>query len=465
MNRKKILFIGDDFTLYSGIASISREIILGTSDKFDWVQLGAAINHPKNGERIDMSSWVNDKTGRDNSNVILYPNNGYGNSKQIKQLIKVEKPDILLIFGDPRYYQWLFNIESEIRKEIPIAWLNIWDSLPSCLYNLPFYSSCDALFGITKQTVNINKNVLGEETENKVIKFIPHGRNPEIFKPILNKELLNKTKRKYFNSEPEFIVLFNSRNIRRKNPSDLMVAWKLFQDTLSKHEKLNTALLYHTDVIDGNGTDLYAVREMLFGENSTVYFTEGKLSDEDINLLYNIADLTCLPSSNEGFGLSLNESLLTGTMICANVTGGMIDQMRFEDENGKWIEYDNKFMSNQFGTYKKTGVWAKPVFPKCHSLLGSPETPYIWDDHLDFRDLYKSIEEVYRLDPEERKSNGLEGMKWVLGDESMMNSQHMCSNIIEGIEETLEKFIPKKSFSLTKIQKLKPKQITHPILY
>ena len=43
---------------------------------------------------------------------------------------------------------------------------------------------------------------------------------------------------------------------------------------------------------------------------------------------------------HEGWGLSLTEALLTGTPIIANVTGGMQDQMRFEDENGNWLTSD-----------------------------------------------------------------------------------------------------------------------------
>jgi glycosyltransferase involved in cell wall biosynthesis len=55
-----------------------------------------------------------------------------------------------------------------------------------------------------------------------------------------------------------------------------------------------------------------------------------------MNYLYNLADITVLPSNAEGWGLALTESMMAGTMIMATVTGGMQDQMRFEDENGNW---------------------------------------------------------------------------------------------------------------------------------
>jgi hypothetical protein len=50
------------------------------------------------------------------------------------------------------------------------------------MYNKEFYESCDALFGISKQTVNINKIVLGDKAESKIIKYIPHGLNNKNFR-------------------------------------------------------------------------------------------------------------------------------------------------------------------------------------------------------------------------------------------------------------------------------------------
>ena len=70
-----------------------------------------------------------------------------------------------MLITDPRYFMWLFNMKDEIRKNIPIMYLNIWDDYPAPLYNRAFYESCDLLMGISKQTVNINKIVLGDKAE------------------------------------------------------------------------------------------------------------------------------------------------------------------------------------------------------------------------------------------------------------------------------------------------------------
>ena len=46
MAKKKILLLSDDLRLTSGIATVSRDIVLGTAREFDWVQVGAAIIGP-----------------------------------------------------------------------------------------------------------------------------------------------------------------------------------------------------------------------------------------------------------------------------------------------------------------------------------------------------------------------------------------------------------------------------------
>ena len=67
--------------------------------------------------------------------------------------------------------------------------------------------------------------------------------------------------------------------------------------------------------------------------------------------------------------------------------------MRFE-ERGKWYTNNVDLPSNQFGTLKKHGKWALPVFPQAMSIVGSPVTPYIYDSRCDFRDVAERIDEV-----------------------------------------------------------------------
>ena len=455
-NRKKILFISDDIRFHSGIATISREIIMGTAHVYNYAIVGGAVNHPDKGTKLDLSKSNDEVTGLTDSEVCIYPTDGYGNADLIRALLIQEKPDALVFITDPRYYTWLFQIEHEIRQKIPMIYLSIWDCEPAPLYNKEYYRSCDTIMAISKQTEILTKVVLGEYLNDKIIKYVPHGINENHFYKI------DESHEKYVELQKfkkdlvgnfEFVLLYNSRNIRRKSTSDNILAFKLFLDSLPKEKADKCCLVLHTHQSDENGTDLVVVIELFLGDRKNqVIFSNPGVDVAYMNMLYNSADATTLISSNEGWGLALTESLMSGTMIIANVTGGMQDQMRFEDEEGNWIKFDESFCSNHFGKYKKCGDWAIPVFPSNMSVQGSIQTPYILDDRADFRDVAKAMLEVYNIDKEDRIKRGLLGRSWVTSDESMMSAKNMCKNFYDAVDETLKTFKPKSRFKVLKIK-------------
>ena len=447
-----------------------QKYIVGIESNYFENKVSLIVHDPEKGKRIDLSADTGNRAGIEDASVFMYPQDGYGDAMMLRNMLKTEKPDAVFIFTDPRYWEWLFEIENEIRAKCPLIYLNIWDDLPAPMYNEPYYESCDALLGISKQTTNINKIVLGDKVKDKVIEYVPHGINEEHFFPIdENHEKwskLQQAKAKLFpDKQYKHIFFFNSRNIRRKMPSDLLAAYKIFKENLPEKEKDDVCLVLHTSAIDNNGTDLWAVKHLLLGEDKSVKISESKLSTESMNYLYNIADVTVLPSSNEGWGLSLTESMMAGTPIIANVTGGMQDQMRFEDENGNWIDFDENFCSNHFGTYKKHGKWAIPVFPSNSALVGSPKTPYIFDDRLDFRDLAKALEKSYKMTKEEKIEAGKAAREWVTSDESMQSARKMNANIIKYVDKTINNFKPRKKFFFSKVEHPPVKQLRHKLVY
>ena len=56
--KKKILLLSDDLRMFSGVANMSREIVLGTIDEYDWCQIGGAVKHPEQGKIIDMNEGL-----------------------------------------------------------------------------------------------------------------------------------------------------------------------------------------------------------------------------------------------------------------------------------------------------------------------------------------------------------------------------------------------------------------------
>lgn len=466
--RKKIMLITDDIRVHSGIATVGKEIVVHTAQHFNWVTLGGAIKHPEAGKRFDLSQSTNEITGLTDSSVILYPVNEYGNADILRQLIQIEKPDAIMLITDPRYFVWLFSIENEIRKSIPIAYLNIWDNYPAPHYNKPFYEACDLLMGISKQTVNINKLVLRDKADSKIIKYVPHGLNNEIFKPLDKKDsaLVEFKKNLFKGKEYDFAVLFNSRNIQRKRIPDTILAYKYFIDKLTVEQAKKCVLVLHTDRVFEHGTDLEAVIELLAnGDKYNIVFTDAKFEPIQMNLLYNSTDCQILLTSNEGWGLSITEAMLAGNPFIANVTGGMQDQMRFEDENGNWFTPTKEIPSNHRHTYKKHGDWAFPVFPSTRVLQGSPPTPYIWDDVCKSEDAAEQIMNVYNLTPEERKEKGLKGREWALGDEAGFTSELQGKRVIEAFDELFFTWKPREKFEFINATEVKDKNINHELLY
>jgi len=467
--RKKILLITDDIRLPSGVGNIGKELVIHTAHHYNWACIGAAISHPDAGKRFDLSQDTNNTMGINDANVFLYPSNGYGDANFLRQIISLENPDAIIMITDPRYFTWLFQIENEIRKKTPIIYLNIWDDYPAPYYNKAFYESCDVLLGISKQTVNINKLVLGDKAKNKIIEYVPHGLNTDIFYPIANKETdkeyQNFKKSIFKNKEYEFVVFFNSRNIRRKQVPDTILAFRQFVETLSPEKREKVALLLHTDHVSEHGTDLPAVIETLCPEYCNIIFTPGKLGVKELNYLYNIADVQILLTSNEGWGLSLTEALLTGTPIIANVTGGMQDQMRFEFEDGTWIDFDADFPSNHRGTYKKHGKWAFPVYPSNISIVGSPPTPYIFDDRCRWEDAAERIAEVYNLSKEERQERGIEGYKWATSDEAGFTSTHQANRFITYTDKLFNTWQPREKYELINANEFKKPVLNHKLIY
>ena len=104
MAKKKILLLSDDLRMTSGIANVSKQLVLGTVDKYDWVQLGAAIQHPDAGKVFDLNDNVREITKVADASVKIYPSDGYGNPDIIRQLVMIEQPDAILHFTDPRYW-------------------------------------------------------------------------------------------------------------------------------------------------------------------------------------------------------------------------------------------------------------------------------------------------------------------------------------------------------------------------
>jgi hypothetical protein len=172
MSKKKILLLSDDLRTISGVGTMSKELVLGTLDKYDWIQLGAMPNHPEKGKVIDMNENVRKLTGIVDANLKIYTYPTYGDIFFLRSLLESEKPDAILHFTDPHHWQWLYDAEHEIRQQIPIIYYHVWDNIPTPEYNSDYYVSSDAIFCISKLTYGVVYNTIKESKYNNEINII-----------------------------------------------------------------------------------------------------------------------------------------------------------------------------------------------------------------------------------------------------------------------------------------------------
>ena len=235
------------------------------------------------------------------------------------------------------------------------------------------------------------------------------------------------------------------------------MAFKAFWDTLPDDKKDKVAYIMHTQPRDENGTDLPEVARVL-APDCNIIFSDKKLENKQMNFLYNMSDITMNLASNEGFGLGTCESLMCGTPIIVNVTGGLQDQCGFEVEGHRLTPKDYKEIKSlhnwkewEHDSRLSWGSWVKPVWPKTRSLMGSIPTPYIFDDRPDFEDAADKIKEWYEVDTKERDKCGIKGHKFVMSDDAMMSAKAMSQNFIDHMDRGFEEFKPRKKFDIFEV--------------
>ena len=378
----KILTLSDHPLSPSGVGTQTNYMInsLLETGKYRFISMGGAIKHD-NYQPIKTEKWKDD--------WIIFPIDGYGTEDVIRSIIRTHKPDILWFMTDPRFYEWLWAIENEIRPNVLMVYYHVWDNYPYPSFNKKYYDSNDAIVSISKLTYDVVNNV-APEVENH---YLPHAVNPDIFKRLPDPVIRNFRNESFKEEEKEqnpdrFMFFWNNRNARRKQSGSLIWWFKEFLDEVG-HDK--SFLMMHTDPKDPNGQDLPAIMEELELDKGQVMISNQKISPEELSMLYNMADCTINISDAEGFGLATLESLSCETPIIATMTGGLQEQVT-DGEN--WF-----------------GVGLEPA---SKSVIGSLQVPFIYEDRLSKDDFVAALLKVYNLSKEERAEIGKMGRDHVM---------------------------------------------------
>ena len=373
-NKKKykVLVLSDHALSTSGVGTQTRHLINGLLEKDTWTfrQFGAAMKH------------TDYRTVMINDDFIIKPIDGFGNPDLIRVTLATEKPDVLFIFTDPRFFTWLFEMEDEIRQICPIVWWHVWDNYPFPEFNRFYYDSTDLLNCHSHMTYTMIKEHYPDKTN-----FIPHALPDNLFFPLDEAHVRAHKKTILGNQrEDHFTGIWVNRNAKRKRPNDVLLSFSKFLKMLEKREGHRKAtLIMHTEPGDSEGPNLFATCENL-GITDNVFFSRDRLDFEKMNILYNICDYCLNISFAEGFGLTTLEAMMAGVPIIASKTGGLTRQV---------VDHKN-------GT--ENGV-ALPI--KVQTLVGSQSVPYIYEDYVDNADVAKGMFRLYKLGKNKTKRDRL----------------------------------------------------------
>lgn len=374
MKKTKLMVISDHPLSPSGVGTQTKYMIdyLHKTGKYQFICLGGAVKHH------DYRPQKFDIYGDD---LYVIPVDGYGNADIVRAVLREHKPDALWFMTDPRFYEWLWDIEDEVRSKIPLIYHHVWDNYPYPTFNKPFYNSNDVIVTISKLTDDIVKTV--SPTVKSV--YLPHSVDMDSFKKLPQTDI-DRVRKQFFDNK--FLVFWNSRNARRKMSGSVLWWFKDFLDIVGKDK---ACLLMHTDPKDGHGQDLEAIIVELGLTNGEVKFSKNRSPKEEMVAMYNAADVTVCISDAEGFGLSCLESLACETPVIANMTGGLQEQIF----NGK--EY--------------FGVGIKPA---SRAVIGSQQVPFIYEDRVSKEDFVDALVKLYNMSKQDRDLLGNKGRQHLL---------------------------------------------------
>ena len=407
MKKTKILVLADHPLSPSGVGTQTRYFIeaLLKTDRYEFICLGGAMKH-ENYDPMMVDPW--------GELFRIIPIDGYGTADMIRSILQIEKPDVLWFMTDPRFYEWLWEIENEIRAHMPMVYYHVWDNFPAPEFNGKWYRSTDEIVAISKVTHGCVKEVV----PNASLHYLPHAVPTEIFHPAQNADetsaiqmlrdrVINASEK--YNNPKKKIFFWNSRNARRKQSGTLIWWFKEFLDEVGRDK---ATLLMHTDARDPHGQDLPMIMDRLNINDGQVLLSTSKVNPNELAHMYRAADYTIGISDAEGFGLSTLESLTCGTPIIVNMTGGLQEQVT-DGEN--W-----------FG-------WG--IQPSSKAVIGSLQVPYIYEDRLSQKDFTSVMKKALKLSKPKYQKMSEAGLQHIENNYSFENFQKQWVELMDDIVE------------------------------
>ncbi|MFA5036683.1 MAG: glycosyltransferase [Candidatus Izemoplasmatales bacterium] len=300
MSRKRILVVSDSPTLYSGLGRWCREVSARLAPDHDvavagWHYQGQRHEYPFHIYPLEKQSCI-------------FPSQQSIN--QLNSIIEDFQPDYILGLGDLDYFSDFPEMKryfSKARAPEIILYLTV-DGLPLFPGWAPIALCADKVFSCTE----FGKKVLKSLDSRIDAEVLPLGYNPDVFGISGTRKQLREMNNF---SDNKFVIIANQQNTPRHNLNALVWA---YADFLKERPNAESYLYINTDPQDPAGPNLLVEakragieKKISFGFNRSVLKAVG---DNEVNGLYNMAEVIVLASCNEGFGLPALEAMSAGTI-------------------------------------------------------------------------------------------------------------------------------------------------------
>ena len=421
----RVLLCGTHPAQYNGYSKVVYEIAKHFSDKridFELSIFGFQNFYDNNDHSLERK--LPDKVKiYDASKLEMEKNEGKERGKGFGEKILGEciddaKPDIIILYNDLLITNILLDsIESYVGKTYGtgaskpfkiVSYLDIVYKNHTNILVKKVNDRCDAIIAFS----NYWKNIMKEAGVTKPIYVLPHGFNSKTFFPVPKKVC-----REYFGiKENDFVIMNLNRNQPRKR-WDITI--KAFVKFLSDHVGEKVRLLVATTVTGAfNIMDIFESECRKFDipfeqakQHLIVVDSPQQLTDTDINVMYNLADIGINTCDGEGFGLCNFEQMAIGVPQIVPHVGGFRNIFR---------------NSMSILVNPKVSVYVD----KAHGSMGGEAELC---DATDFADAIS----MYYNDPDLVKKHGISGRKHILTEFGWENIEQVFYDILKEIAITL----------------------------
>ena len=322
---------------FNGYSKVVYELCKELALRKDRVQVsvfGFQNFHANAAHRLDLPDCIDVYDAFANENP---KTTGFG-INQVIDVVTLKRPDVLVVYNDLLVITQVLNQ----LKDIPNKWFRVVLYVDQVYLNqkrefIDFINlHADAAFAFTPSW----KDCIVEQGMTLPCDVLEHGINTDVYYPIPK-----RVARKFFNlNDDDFIVLNLNRNQPRKRWDTCI---KAFAHVIASHKDkpgqqikfiIGTALRGAWDIIEVFQRELHK-RGLTLADglkHCIIVDNPQKLTDAEINVLYNASDCGINTADGEGVGLCSVEPAVIGIPQIVPRLGGYIDF--FDDQCAIMVE-------------------------------------------------------------------------------------------------------------------------------